>query len=47
MVGVAGAYYARFRTILERSSPTKSDALFCLFFLTDVELRMKSTSAAG
>ncbi len=42
MVGVAGAFYARLRGILEREDPTKQDALFCLFFLTDVELRMKS-----
>ena len=46
-VGVAGAYYARLRGILEREDPTKPDALFCLFFLTDVELRMKSGASAG
>jgi hypothetical protein len=47
MVGVPGAYYARFRRILEQPEPSKQDALFCLFFLTDVELRMKSTSIPG
>ncbi len=41
MVGVPGPYYSRLRGILRQAEPTKRDALFCLFFLTDVELRMK------
>ncbi len=47
MVGVNGVFYARLRRILERKEPTKRDALFCLFFLTDVELRVKTTSPSG
>lgn len=47
MVGVCGAYYARLRQIFARQEPSKADALFCLFFLTDVELRMKATALSG
>lgn len=47
MVGVSGVFYARLRRILERTDPSKRDALFCLFFLTDVELRMKSASPSS
>jgi mutual gliding-motility protein MglA len=44
MIGVHGAHYARFREILAKVEPTKKDALFCLFFLADIELRMQGSS---
>ena len=47
MVGVSGVYYLRLRRILEQPEPTKQDALFFLFFLTDVELRVKSAALSG
>ncbi|MFH2010732.1 MAG: ADP-ribosylation factor-like protein [bacterium] len=40
LIGVHGAFYARLCEILGRTEHTKQDALFCLFFVTDVELRM-------
>jgi signal recognition particle receptor subunit beta len=43
MLGVHGRHYARFRDSAEKSEPSKEDAIFCLFFLTDVELRMRAT----
>jgi len=42
MLGVHGAHYARFRDAINKDKPSKQDALFCLFFLADVELRMRS-----
>lgn len=42
MLGINGDYYARYRRILGNAKPSKEDALFCLFFLTDIELRMQS-----
>ncbi len=44
LVGSPGAYYARLVEIFARKEPTKRDALFCLFFVTDVELRLRSRS---
>jgi signal recognition particle receptor subunit beta len=42
MLGVHGRHYARFRDTLNKDKPSKQDALFCLFFLADLELRMRS-----
>ncbi len=42
ILGVHGAHYARFRTITSKGDVTKPDAMFCLFFLTDVELRIRA-----
>ena len=42
MLGVHGRHYARFRDSLNKDKPTKQDALFCLFFLADLELRMRA-----
>jgi mutual gliding-motility protein MglA len=43
MIGVHGAHYVRFRNAIAKSDATREDALFCLFFLTDIELRMQSS----
>ena len=42
MLGVHGAHYSRFRDIVPKEAPTREDSLFCLFFVTDIELRMRS-----
>jgi hypothetical protein len=42
MLGVHGGHYARFRDTLSKDTATKADALFCLFFLCDVELRIRA-----
>lgn len=44
MLGVHGGYYARFRSTVLKHEANKEDALFCLFFLTDIELRMRASS---
>ncbi|NLN62396.1 MAG: GTPase domain-containing protein [Myxococcales bacterium] len=44
-LGTNGAYWARFSAITHAPHGgllTRADALFCLFFLTDVELRLQS-----
>ncbi len=41
-LGVHGGHYVRFQGAVSRGDPTISDALFCLFFLTDVDLRMQA-----
>lgn len=41
LLGVHGPHYARLMASLERPEPTKTDALFWLFFLTDVALRLR------
>ena len=43
--GVHGAHYVRFQGAVVKGAPSREDALFCLFFLTDIELRMQATSA--
>lgn len=43
MLGVYGRHWVRFRDCLASTKPTKADALFCLFLLTDIELRLQST----
>ncbi len=45
VLGVAGAHYIRLRGITAKADGmdvSRADALFCLFFLTDVELRMQA-----
>ena len=42
MLGVHGGHYARYRNITFKTDPAKEDALFCVFFLADIELRMRS-----
>jgi len=42
ILGVHGAHYARFRDIAGKTDVSKPDAMFCLFFLTDVELRIRA-----
>ncbi len=44
MLGVHGGHYVRFRNVVLKDEATKEDALFCLFFLTDIELRMRASS---
>jgi signal recognition particle receptor subunit beta len=44
-LGVHGAHYVRFQGAVAKGAPSREDALFCLFFLTDIELRMQATSA--
>jgi len=44
-LGVHGAHYVRFQGAVAKGAPSRRDALFCLFFLTDIELRMQATSA--
>lgn len=41
-LGVHGGHYVRFKNAVARGEPGREDALFCLFFLTDVELRMQA-----
>jgi len=41
-LGVHGGHYVRFKNSVARGEPSREDALFCLFFLTDVELRMQA-----
>jgi signal recognition particle receptor subunit beta len=43
MLGVHGGHYARYRDITFKTDPAKEDALFCVFFLADIELRMRSS----
>jgi signal recognition particle receptor subunit beta len=42
-LGVAGPHWNRFQEAVAKTEPSRIDALFCLFFLTDVELRMQAT----
>jgi signal recognition particle receptor subunit beta len=41
MAGVHGPYYVRFKQAVGRDHPSKQDALFCLFFLADLEMRLQ------
>jgi mutual gliding-motility protein MglA len=41
MLGVHGPYYAKFREVTSREQAGREDALFCLFFLTDIGARMR------
>lgn len=44
-LGVFGGHYVRFKSVLDRAQngeSSRQDALFCLFFLTDVELRLQA-----
>ena len=44
-LGISGAHYVRLKSIIDKSAngdATRNGALFCLFFLTDVELRLQS-----
>ena len=43
MLGVHGGHYARYRNITFKTDPSKEDALFCVFFLADIEMRMRSS----
>jgi len=43
MLGVHGGHYARYRNITFKTDYSKEDALFCIFFLADIELRMRSS----
>ncbi|HUT76044.1 MAG TPA: GTPase domain-containing protein [Polyangia bacterium] len=45
VLGVHGAHWVRFLSALARPEPSRQDALICLFFLTDVELRMLALGA--
>jgi signal recognition particle receptor subunit beta len=42
-LGVHGAHYVRFQGAVAKDAPTREDALFCLFFLSDIELRLQAT----
>ncbi|MBW2702844.1 MAG: hypothetical protein JRF33_18640 [Deltaproteobacteria bacterium] len=42
MLGVYGPHFSRFRKAVDIADPSREDALFCLFFLADVELRMQA-----
>ena len=45
ILGVFSGHYIRYSEIIAKSESgelTLTDALFCLFFLTDVELRMQA-----
>jgi len=44
MLGVHGEHYARFRAVVAKGQPAKPDALFCLFFLTDLEMRLQASA---
>ena len=46
MAGVHGHYYTRLQEIFTRAEHSKQDALFCLFFLTDLELRMHGSGGS-
>jgi signal recognition particle receptor subunit beta len=41
MLGIFGGHYARFQRILSEKKATKKNALFCLFFLSDMILRLQ------
>ncbi|MCK9463615.1 MAG: GTPase domain-containing protein [Proteobacteria bacterium] len=41
-LGTCGGHYVRFQRAIALTVPTLDDALFCAFFLTDVELRMQA-----
>jgi signal recognition particle receptor subunit beta len=41
-LGMFGGHYVRYQRASALTVPTADDALFCLFFLTDVELRMQA-----
>jgi signal recognition particle receptor subunit beta len=45
VLGVHGAHWVRFLAALARPEPTGQDAMACLFFLTDVELRLQALGA--
>jgi signal recognition particle receptor subunit beta len=45
VLGVHGAHWVRFLEALTRPAPSGRDAMVCLFFLTDVELRMQAVGA--
>ena len=47
MLGVLGVYFKRFCAIQDKSEPTREEALFCHFFLTDVEFRLRAVSQAA
>jgi mutual gliding-motility protein MglA len=42
-LGVHGAHYVRFRDAVSQPAPSRQHALLCLFFLTDIELRIQAT----
>jgi signal recognition particle receptor subunit beta len=42
VLGMYGGHYVRFQRASALTVPTGDDALFCLFFLTDIELRMQA-----
>jgi signal recognition particle receptor subunit beta len=42
VLGMYGGHYVRFQRASALTVPTADDALFCLFFLTDIELRMQA-----
>jgi len=44
-LGVHGGHYVRFQHATTTGTPNRIDALFCLFFLTDVELRLQEAGA--
>jgi len=41
LLGVHGPYYAKFREVTSHDPVGREDALFCLFFLTDIAARMR------
>jgi signal recognition particle receptor subunit beta len=41
-LGMFGGHYVRFQRAAALTVPTVEDAMFCVFFLTDVELRMQA-----
>jgi signal recognition particle receptor subunit beta len=45
VLGVHGAHWVRFLAALARPEPSRQDAMICLFFLTDVELRLQALGA--
>jgi signal recognition particle receptor subunit beta len=44
MLGVHGPHYERFKNSISKVEPLKLDALYCLFFLADIQLRMQAAN---
>ena len=40
MLGVYGPHYERFKHIVSKKEPLKQDAIYCLFFLADIHMRI-------
>jgi len=42
LLGVHGSHYQRFKRVTASGAPSREDALFCLFFVCDLALRMQA-----